>query len=135
MGLFASTLTAKAQSSPQVRASIPFAFQVGSMHMPAGLYVVSLRSEHLVFLQSQGPGKQASTFVVVTPSENGKIQRNGRLVFHRYGEEYFLREVWEAQSKQGIAFAPSRQENEILRTQNQQTGKQTQLAVNTEPKR
>ncbi len=122
MGLFASTATAQAQSSNYMSANISFPFQAGSTRMPAGWYQVTLLTDHLVRLQSQGPGKQASVMFTVNPSQDGKIQTNARLVFHRYGNKYFLREIWEADSKEGVQCAPTRDEKEILRAQNQSGG-------------
>ena len=134
MGLFASTGSAQAQTDPRVRANIPFAFQAGSIQMPAGVYDVSLVSDHLLQLRGQGPGKQASGFLTVIPSQGGKIEKNGRLVFHRYGDRYFLREVWPGDSDQGSECTPSGDEKRIV-AQNRQAATQVQLAVNNNPKR
>jgi hypothetical protein len=135
LGLFASGGSAQAQQNPKLRANIPFAFQMGSKQMPAGSYDIYLLSNHLMLLRDRDPGKPVSYSLLVTPSEDGKIQTNGRLVFHRYGDRYFLREVWEANSKDGITCVPSAQEKEILRAQNQQAVSQTQVALNAQPAR
>ena len=134
MGLFASPGSAQAQTDYRVRANIPFAFQAGSMQMPAGVYDVTLVSDHLLQLKGQGPGKQSSGFLTVIPSQGGKIEKNGRLVFHRYGDRYFLREVWEADSRDGIECTPSGAEKRVV-AQNRQAATQVQLAVNNSPKR
>jgi hypothetical protein len=133
LALFASAGSAQAQNSPQLRASIPFAFQAGSKQMPAGVYSISLLSNHLVLLRARG--QHAAGFFTATPSEDGKIQAQGRLVFHRYADRYFLREVWEAGSNDGVTCVPSSEEKEILRAQNQQAVMQTQVALNADPKR
>jgi hypothetical protein len=135
LGLFASAGSAQAQTSPQLRATIPFAFQAGSHHMPAGVYDVSIRSNHMVLFEDRDPGKHVTAYLMVIPSENGQMQTNGRLIFQRYGDRYFLHAVWEAGSKQGITCTPTQEEKEILRSQNQQAAAQTQLAVNAYPKR
>jgi hypothetical protein len=132
MGLFASAGSAQAQTGQKLRANIPFAFQVGSTQMPAGVYEITLQ-EHVILLRDRDPGKNVAKFLMVTPSVDGKVQENGRLVFHRYGERYFLHEVWEANSTEGITCSPSSQEKEILRAQNQQAVPRTQVAVNAEP--
>ncbi|HEY4052080.1 MAG TPA: hypothetical protein VGM27_34930, partial [Acidobacteriaceae bacterium] len=135
LGLFASTGSSQAQTSTQLRATIPFAFQAGSYHMPAGLYDISVRSNHMVFFEDRDPGKHVTAYLMATPSEDGKIQTNGRLIFHRYGDRYFLRAVWEAASNQGITCKPTQEEKEILRSQNQPAAPGTELAVNAYPKR
>ena len=133
MGLLVSTPSVQAQSSPKLTATIPFAFQAGSSNMPAGLYSIYLLSQHvLLFRAANGHG---SGLFMVNPSYDGKVQSTGRLVFHRYGDRYFLREVWEAGSNHGIIYSASRQEKEILRAQNQQPATQTQIALNTENNR
>jgi hypothetical protein len=134
VGLFASTASAKAQDSPRVNVIIPFAFQMGSTQMPAGEYDMHVRLSHtLVQLQDQGSGKQAAGLLLGSALEHGEIQRTGRLIFHRYGNRYFLREVWDADSGQGVGSAPSREEMKILR--HKETVTQTQLAFNTNPRR
>jgi hypothetical protein len=135
MSLLAPTGSAQAQSSLPIRAKIPFAFQAGPYKMPAGLYYVSLRRpDHAVLFEQRDPGKHAAAFLVVTPSEDGKIQTTARLVFNRYEDRYFLSAVWEENSKLGITCTPSHEEKEILRAQNQQAVTRTQLAVNADPK-
>lgn len=66
-------------------------------------------------------------------SEGEKVHGTGFLIFHRYGDRYFLREVWEADSSIGVVFAPSREEKKMLR--HKQAGTQTQLAFNANPTR
>jgi hypothetical protein len=132
VGLFASTGSAQAQNGQQLKVTIPFAFQAGSNHMPAGVYQITLQ-DHVMLLQDRDPGKYAAGFLMVTPSEDGTIQTKGRLVFHRYGDKYFLREIWEANSKHGITCSSSSEEKEIRLAQNHQAVPQTQVAVNVEP--
>jgi hypothetical protein len=93
IGLFASTTNAQAESSYHVRVRIPFAFKAGSKQMPAGLYDISFPSSHLVLFQDLDPGKFVTASLIATPSGDGTFQTNGRLVFHQYGNQYFLREV------------------------------------------
>jgi hypothetical protein len=132
MGLLVSTGSVQAQNSPKGTANIPFAFQAGSRQMPAGVYDISLLSDHVVLLQSLGAN--ASAFLIVTPSDEGTVQMNSRLVFHQYGELYFLSAVWEAGTKHGVTCAATSKEKEILRAQNKQAPNQTQVALNAGPK-
>jgi hypothetical protein len=133
VGLFASTGSAKAQDGPRVDVHIPFAFQVGSKLMPAGSYAMHVGFSHdVVQLEDQGSSKPASVLLVGSPSERGKIDRIARLIFHRYGDRYFLREVWEGNGGMGVVSAPSREEK-MLR--HKQAATQTQLAFNANPTR
>ena len=135
IGLFASTTNAQAESSYHVRVRIPFAFKAGSKQMPAGLYDISFPSSHLVLFQDLDPGKVVTASLMATPSGDGTFQTNGRLVFHQYGDQYFLREVWRSGSTSGVTCDASPEERAILRSQNQQAVTGAQVALNAEPKR
>jgi hypothetical protein len=69
---------------------IPFAFEVGSTHFAAGKYTLSNSTEHA--LDVQGAKRSAITMswheIGLRPSPTSKV------VFYRYGNQYFLREVW-----------------------------------------
>ncbi|HET6217484.1 MAG TPA: hypothetical protein VFE27_10740 [Acidobacteriaceae bacterium] len=133
VGLFASTGTAKAQNGPRVDLRIPFAFQVGSIQMPAGSYAMHVRFSHkIVQLDERGSRKPASVLLLGSPSEDYKIQSTGRLIFHQYGDQYFLREVWEGDGGMGVVSPPSREEK-MLR--HKQAATQRQLAFNANPTR
>ena len=132
MGVFASTGSAQTLNGHQLQATIPFAFQAGSKQMPAGVYQITVQ-DHVMLLQDRDPGKYVAGYLIVTPSADGAAQTKGRLVFHRYGDRYFLREVWEANSKQGITCSGSSEEKEIRLAINHQAAPPTQVAVNAEP--
>ncbi len=69
---------------------VPFAFNVGSSLMPRDTYRVSKFGGHTdVFMIS---GFKHSAILLGQP-DGGKTDDNPRLVFHRYGDSYFLREV------------------------------------------
>jgi hypothetical protein len=132
-GLFASTGTAHAQNRSLFKANVPFAFEAGSKQMPAGLYEISSVSNDLLLLYDRDPGTHVTGIVMVSRSTSGKVQTHGRLVFHRYGNRYFLREAWEEGSNIDAKCPPSSAENEILRSESQRA--QTLVAVDAEPKR
>jgi hypothetical protein len=124
---------AHAQNSPLLKANVPFAFEAGSKQMPAGLYEIFTLSNDLLLLYDRDPGTHVRGIIMVSRSTSGKTQTQGRLVFHRYGNRYFLREAWEEGSNVAAKCPPSSAENEILRSESQRA--QTLVAVNAEPKR
>jgi hypothetical protein len=133
VGLFASTGSAKAQDGRRFDVLIPFAFQVDSKQMPAGSYAMHVRFSHnVVQLDDQGSSKPASVLLVGSPSGDKQTYGTVRLIFHRYGDRYFLREVWDGYGGVGVLSAPS-QEEKMLR--HKQAGTQTQLAFNANPTR
>jgi hypothetical protein len=114
--------SAKPQSSIRVAADIPFEFSVGYKTMPAGEYSVQqLASGNGVLIQSRD-GKNAAVRLSNTV-ETSKTQSHARLVFHRYGERYFLAEVWNGSDKTGRELLRSEEERNI----------QSELASNAKP--
>jgi hypothetical protein len=133
VGVLASTSSAAAQSSSTtVKANIPFAFQMGSQHMPAGTYHIDLMSGHEVLLR--GPGNHAG-FLIVHSAEVLQAPTTGSIVFDRYGNKYFLHQIWTAGDKRGRECVQSRAEKEILLSQNNQAPTLVVLAFNAGPQR
>lgn len=128
IGLIASTSAATAQSSgTSVKVDIPFAFQVGSQHMPAGRYHVDLKSRDVILLR--GPGNNASGFVMVHSAERIQAPNTGSMVFDAYGNKYFLHQIWTVGDKQGRECTKSRAEKEILQAQTNQAPTLVELAL------
>jgi hypothetical protein len=71
---------------------VPFDFTAGETTLPAGAYVVRRAGASLGVLEVEG----AKQRVVLTSYEgmSGDSADAARLVFNRYGDRYFLREVW-----------------------------------------
>jgi len=133
VGFLASTSSAVAQgSSTTVKAVIPFAFQVGSQHMPAGTYDIDLLSPQQVLLR--GPG-HSSGFVMVHSAEVLQARNTGTIVFDRYGNKYFLHQIWTAGSRTGRECVKSNAEKEILLSQNNPAPTRVEIALNAGPQR
>ena len=91
-----ASLFAQMRSSQQLmKVNIPFAFGVEDYSLPAGEYLVFTftpeRSIRIVSID----GKH-SAVVNTLPNYAGEPSPNSRLVFHRYGNEYSLAQVWTA---------------------------------------
>jgi hypothetical protein len=81
---------AKAQSmETTVVANIPFAFQAGSSYLPAGEYKIELQGDHLLWVK----GDSGSGVMLVMDEPARKPSADSAVVFHHYGNQYFLREV------------------------------------------
>ena len=109
----------------EMRVNVPFAFHNGSQRLPAGVYRVKIESEHLIMLR----GDSVSGFVTANP-ESGKSSDKGKLVFQRYGSQYFLREVWPANTATGQKCVKSKLEREAQIAQSKVDQSGTQLAIN-----
>lgn len=77
--------------SPSLKATIPFDFMVNNRTLPAGTYTVSSENRSIVKL-SDPSQKGAQVFGFVLPETATKDQGNA-LVFHKYGDRYFLSEI------------------------------------------
>jgi hypothetical protein len=96
-----------------LRAHIPFSFVVNGATLPAGEYTVRQPySPHAMTIRDTGNGVQEFTLVVPT---TGQLTQPGtpRLVFHRYGDQYFLSQVWSS-SGQGNDIPLTRRERDLM---------------------
>jgi len=81
---------ARAQSSATF--TIPFNFAVGKATLAAGRYEVSQSKPGLISLQSR-QGK-AGALILAPIVECAGVQSATKLVFHRYGNNYVLSQIW-----------------------------------------
>lgn len=91
--LAAVVVSANGQStSILVTADIPFDFIVGDKTLPSGEYTVRSASSNGLKISSRG--EESSAMRLSNLAVETSKKRNARLVFHRYGQQYFLAEVW-----------------------------------------
>jgi hypothetical protein len=87
--LFAQTT----ESQRLMTVNVPFTFAVGDHSLPAGEYLVlTVTPERSIRIVSTD-GKH-SAIVNDLPNYATKPSPSSRLVFHKYGNEYFLTQVW-----------------------------------------
>jgi hypothetical protein len=101
-----------ADPSHMVRLKVPFDFTVCNHAMPAGDYEVTLNDSRTVALV-RGEGKDAATFVLTHAAEASQVTEKPKLVFARYGDQYFLSEIWPAGTTEGHVLQKSRIEKEL----------------------
>jgi hypothetical protein len=95
--------------SDTLRANVPFEFIVGDKTMAAGEYRVTRIGQTAMTIA----GREDTAIRLSNPIESSKVQEQGKLVFHRYGENYFLAEVWTAGDTTGRKLMKSKQERQI----------------------
>ena len=99
--------------SGRVSATIPFDFNVGNKEFKAGKYSIgrlpSARTSEVLMIRGID-NKDVANFNVNTT--DGKGEPKARLIFHRYGNQYFLAKVFDAESSQGAALLKSKDERE-----------------------
>ncbi len=87
-------ILAQAQSNLLLKANIPFDFTAGSTQVPSGEYVISSPADHAQLLRSAD--NKASAIVMSNAIGNPYTADLSRyvLVFHRFGSEYVLTQIW-----------------------------------------
>jgi hypothetical protein len=108
MGLLAACSRLLAQQVVDMHASIPFAFRMGDRVIHSGTYLIQA-SERSIVVREEG-GRLVAAALMTIPETRGVPHANGELVFKRYGEEYFLSDVWTPYSTQGCKLWMSKQE-------------------------
>ena len=106
-------VAAQAQTSGHTKliANIPFEFNVGNKTLPAGEYTVAQvypASDHAV-LQLRSKDGRASAMVQMG-SVIGKEQESAKLIFNRYGNQYFFAQAWVDGDNTGLQAPRSRAE-------------------------
>ena len=94
-----SAASSYAGSADRITLQIPFAFTVGERTLPAGTYGVRQLSPGCVALVSSESGHATMLLTAAIPAE--RMPTRAKLVFHRYGTQYFLAEVWTPERSQG----------------------------------
>jgi hypothetical protein len=107
------------------RADVPFAFSVGDNALPQGTYTLIEVSDRVMRIRNEATNE--SVMIVAQYEEDTKPQA-ARLVFHKYGDRYFLAEAWTGAGGDGIEFPAGSLEKEI-RTASAKTGGVTDVVI------
>jgi hypothetical protein len=124
LALATTVATANGQNQSAVKANVPFGFTVGDNALSAGEYSVS----------AIGVGHDALAIQAINAKDNavrlvnttaGSAEKSSKLVFHRYGNTFFLSEVWTAGEAQGRQLLKSHQERAIEKELSRIAGNRT----------
>jgi hypothetical protein len=107
-----TAIAAAAQSGGgKLKADIPFDFVVGDKTLAAGEYTVgqiSTSSSDAIMIRNSAGGHKAMRITNAVASSAPK--RRTQLTFHRYGNTYYLSQIWVAGSAEGRQMLKSKQE-------------------------
>ncbi len=106
---FAVAGTSFAQSRT-VQAKVPFDFTVGNKLLPSGTYTVKEESAGLIVIRNHD--KAIGTMSLVDPDGN-KAAGGGKLVFHKYGSQYFLSEILSESANMNVRVPVSKTEKRV----------------------
>jgi hypothetical protein len=73
-----------------VKADVPFDFTVGDKLLPSGTYTIVSEDTNMVEIRN---GDRTISVVNVALADGNEPTKAGELVFDRYGDKYFLRQV------------------------------------------
>jgi hypothetical protein len=108
--MFATTRVAQAQQSLVV--NVPFDFVAANKALPAGEYAVKVSGAgHTLILIDRKDASASALMVTYVVSAN-EIQTDSKLVFNRYGDRYFLSQVWTAGNSCGSQLIKTDREKE-----------------------
>lgn len=109
--LLATGLASAQLNSAAVKADIPFDFIAGKASLPAGEYRVSTISG-VGTLAVAGPNS-SSALVGSHAVQANAVPNNTKLIFHRYGDRYFLYQVWVQGEQRGRELPQTKLEQEL----------------------
>ena len=125
---FAMAGTSFAQSNG-VQATVPFDFTVGTKLLPPGTYTIQKKSINANVILIESHDKPIATFYLVNPDGN-RSPNGGKLLFHKYGGQYFLSEILCDQADMNVELPTSKREKTAqLQQATLQSGSQTVVAA------
>ena len=109
-------LIAAAQLSQRDRivTQVPFKFTVGSASIPAGEVAVQLADQKGWVLTVSNRDAKIALFTHTVPNAARKIAPASALVFHKYGDRYFLVALRVSDSRAVYEFRQSKLEKELI---------------------
>ena len=107
----------------RIRVDIPFNFIVRGKMLPAGTYEIKTVSDSEEDLLIRNVANHHDHIMFQTERlDEAKPPHRSEIVFHRYGESYFLSEILTAGEQVGSELIPSRAERQLKRElENNQT--------------
>jgi hypothetical protein len=113
VSMLAAAAPASAKSGNDQRAQVPFDFYVGDRLITAGDCRISSVNDDGSGLRIDANGGRQSA-ITMTSLKSGSVnkQASPRLVFHKYGDQYFLAAVWGAE-RDGRALPESKRERNL----------------------
>ena len=113
--LMLTAVTVSAQSK-RIRVIMPFSFIVGQKTLPAGEYNLEPNREgsDYVWLLQNRDG-HATVLFATDLTRTSEPQEETRLVFHKYGGQYFLSQIWTQGETAGRELPMPRLEHQLAK--------------------
>ncbi len=91
-----------------VKADVPFDFTVGNKLVPAGTYTITADSKSSNVIEIRNRDEHVAVLSMTSPDD--RQSKTGKLVFTRYGDQYFLSEILCASADMNMAVPASKAE-------------------------
>lgn len=114
LGLLLATASAYAQTGV-VKATVPFNFIVNKTELPAGNYRIQPMGLTASAMAIESPDGKVVKAFLPNACSSPQVQKATKLVFHRYGTQYFLAQIWRAGNDRGQELPASGRETEVAR--------------------
>lgn len=103
-----------AHAQSLIRVDVPFSFSASSELLPAGEYTINRIGFHSALtLYSDQRGVEMILPLTVESRSDFEVPK---LVFHRYGDEYFLAEIWTTNDTAVRTLAAHPRERQLAKT-------------------
>jgi hypothetical protein len=111
LAVMAAAQVTRAQQA--IIVNVPFEFTAGDTKLPAGEYTVGKSSSDSPVLLIARTDRSEAILVNSNAAQSREPQTDSKLIFHKYGDRYFLSQVWSAGSSAGRQLMKSRAEKEV----------------------
>ena len=128
-----SALSANAQKGSSFVVNVPFTFTVSGKTLPAGEYVVARStqaSNEVIRISS----KEHGAYVQTKPVQVQDIKEESQVIFKRYGDQYFLFQIWTSGRSSGRELFKSAREQKSERELGQRAVKPETVAILIQPR-
>jgi len=98
-----------------IRVTIPFDFNVRGKTLSAGKYEIRRIGDQPDGLLIYNVTNHQHAVFESEPVQTSRAPRRGEVVFHEYGDTYFLAQIWTGGEEEGRELIPSRDEKRLER--------------------
>jgi hypothetical protein len=100
------------QQEGRERVVVPFDFSYGSKQFKAGTYIIGALNEHTAIIR----GYSNSGMQLMQETMESEPARQGKVVFHKYGDRYYLRDIFSAGRLDHMQIFESKEEKKMSRS-------------------
>ena len=105
--------TAASAQTIGLKVNVPFSFIVNHATLPAGEYSVDSLGDRVLAIR--GLTSKTTNLVISNSCEMLKPAGQTKLIFHRYGDRYFLNQIWVAGMDAGHQIPANSREKEVAK--------------------